>query len=220
MTELRVSMNAVLFVLFSSLIVACTKGPSPATRNPSAVSSSELPDRLVDAGNLLSTEQKVLIVGKLRSIEQRSGMQVGVLLIPTTGTESIEAYSLRMANASHLGRKDVNDGVLIVIATQDHHLRLEIGTGLIDRIPDRSAAEIVAMMATRLKVADYYSAIIICLDEVVRRGVGPASVVSAHSERDAAADARTESIGRCADAALDEGNTDGQCAPTHTSMHA
>jgi uncharacterized protein len=177
MTGFRVPFNAALFVLFSSLIVACTKGPSPATPNASSVSSQELSDRLVDVGNLLSTEQKVLIVGKLRSIEQRSGMQVGVLLIPTTGTESIEAYSLRMANASHLGRKDVNDGVLIVVATRDHHLRLEIGTGLTDRIPDPSAAEIVAMMATRLKVADYYSAINIGLDEVVRRGLGSASAV-------------------------------------------
>lgn len=84
MIGFRASINIALFVLLSGLIVACAK-ESRAPKASSAYSSQWSPDRFVDTGDLLSADQKMSVVGKLRSIEQRSAMQVAVFLIPTTG---------------------------------------------------------------------------------------------------------------------------------------
>ena len=73
----------------------------------------------------------------------KKGVQIAVLIIPTTQPETIEQYSIRVVDAWKLGRKRVDDGALLIIAKQDRTMRIEVGYGLEGALPDSVAKRIV-----------------------------------------------------------------------------
>jgi len=107
------------------------------------VAVPELNTRVTDLTNTLSAEQKSHIEKKLTSLEQTEGSQVAVLIIPTTSPESIEGFSLRVVDKWKLGRKEVDDGILLTIAKNDRKVRIEVGNGLEGAITDVSAGRII-----------------------------------------------------------------------------
>jgi len=66
-----------------------------------------------------------------------------VLIVPTTAPESIEQYSIRVAEASKIGRKKIDDGALLVVAKNDRKLRIEVGYGLEGALTDATASRII-----------------------------------------------------------------------------
>ena len=80
---------------------------------------------------------------KLAAFEQRKGSQIAVLIVPTTGAETIEQYGIRVAEAWKLGREGIDDGVLFLVAKEDRALRLEVGSGLEGSLPEATANQIV-----------------------------------------------------------------------------
>jgi uncharacterized protein len=99
--------------------------------------------RVTDTTGTLSADQKQALESKLADIEQRKGSQVAVLIVPTTHPEEIEQFSYRVADSWKLGRKGVDDGVLLTVAKNDHHVRIEVGRGLEGAIPDAASARII-----------------------------------------------------------------------------
>ncbi|MBM5812072.1 MAG: YgcG family protein [Gammaproteobacteria bacterium] len=96
----------------------------------------------LDAAALAAFEER------LAAFEQRKGSQIAVLLVPTTAPEALEQYALRVVEAWRLGRKDVDDGVLLLVAKEDRALRIEVGYGLEGALPDAIAKRIVADVIT------------------------------------------------------------------------
>ena len=80
--------------------------------------------RVIDQTGTLSAEQTAAIEARLRSLEEQSGSQVVVLMVPTTAPEDIAPYAHRVASDWKIGRKDVGDGLLIVIAKDDRRMRM------------------------------------------------------------------------------------------------
>ncbi len=103
----------------------------------------ELRGRVTDLTGHLSADCVASISDDIRSLEDEKGAQVRVLLVGSTGDESIEDYANRVFHAWKLGRKGVDDGVLLVAALHDHHDRIEVGYGLEGRIPDAVAGDIL-----------------------------------------------------------------------------
>jgi uncharacterized protein len=66
----------------------------------------------------------------LKGLEQRHGAQVGILTVETLQGEPIEAFALTVFRSWGVGRQDENDGLLLVLASQDHTTRLTVGSGL------------------------------------------------------------------------------------------
>jgi uncharacterized protein len=99
--------------------------------------------RVTDSTGTLSADQKQALDSKLADIEQRKGSQVAVLIVPTTKPEEIEQFSYRVADAWKLGRKGVDDGVLLTVAKNDHHVRIEVGRGLEGAITDVQSNRII-----------------------------------------------------------------------------
>ena len=99
--------------------------------------------RVTDTTGTLTADEKQALESKVTAIEQSKGSQVAVLMVPTTKPEEIEQYSYRVADAWKLGRKDVADGVLLTVAKDDHHVRIEVGRGLEGAIPDATSARII-----------------------------------------------------------------------------
>jgi uncharacterized protein len=103
-----------------------------------------LSGRVVDPAGLLQANTRQQLETRLAALEQRKGAQVAVLLVPTTQPESIEEYAVRVFAAWELGRRGVDDGVLLVLARDDRRLRIEVGYGLEGVIPDAVAKRIIA----------------------------------------------------------------------------
>lgn len=118
------------------LALAVTAGAEDAPVPP-------LSGRVVDAAGVLRPEQKRDLEAKLAAFEQRKGSQIAVLIVATTFPEPIEAYSIRVADAWKIGRKAVDDGVLVVVAKSDQAMRLEVGYGLEGAVPDAVAKRLV-----------------------------------------------------------------------------
>src|SRR5213078_811241 len=85
---------------------------------------------------------------KLAAFEQAKGSQVAVLLVPSIGSETIEEFAGRVTDAWQLGRKGVDDGVLLVVAKQERKIRIHTGRGvqgtLTDALSKRITTDIIA----------------------------------------------------------------------------
>lgn len=123
---------AVAALLLVSLFALAEDRPIPA-----------LTGRVVDETETLTAEQKRALEAKLQDFEQRKGSQIAVLITGTTFPEPIESYSIRVADAWKIGRKGVNDGILVVVAKSDSVMRLEVGYGLEGAIPDAMARRLI-----------------------------------------------------------------------------
>jgi uncharacterized protein len=113
--------------------------------------------RVTDLTGTLSSEQARNLEQQLAQFEKARGSQIAILLVPTTQPEPIEQYSIRVAEAWRLGRRNVDDGVLLIVAKNDRKLRIEVGRGLEGAIPDAVAKRIIAEVITpRFKAGDFY----------------------------------------------------------------
>jgi uncharacterized protein len=99
--------------------------------------------RVTDQTGTLDAAQSQALESKLAAFETSKGSQIAVLIVPTTGDETIEQYSIRVTDQWKLGRKGVDDGVLLLVAKDDHKMRIEVGRGLEGVIPDAIANRII-----------------------------------------------------------------------------
>lgn len=102
-----------------------------------------LSGRVVDTAGVLSQDAKGQVEATLASFEHSKGSQIAVLIVNTTAPEAIEQYSMRVAESWKIGRKNVDDGVILLIAMQDRTFRLEVGYALEGAIPDITAKRIL-----------------------------------------------------------------------------
>jgi uncharacterized protein len=107
-----------------------------------------LSGRVVDQTGTLSSGDIASLTQTLRGLELRKGSQIAVLIVPTTQPETIEQYSIRVAEAWKIGRKKVDDGALLVIAKDDRKLRIEVGYGLEGALNDATASRIINEIIT------------------------------------------------------------------------
>jgi len=99
--------------------------------------------RVVDQTGTLTPDYINTLNQRIRSFEQRKGSQIAVLIVPTTQPETIEQYSLRAAETWKIGRKKIDDGALLVVAKNDHKLRIEVGYGLEGALTDVTSRRII-----------------------------------------------------------------------------
>ena len=102
-----------------------------------------LAGRVNDLTATLSAAEKQALEAKLAACEADKGSQMAVLVINTTEPETIEQFGIRVAEAWKLGRKGVDDGVLLLVAKEDRALRIEVGYGLEGVIPDAVAKRVI-----------------------------------------------------------------------------
>lgn len=134
-----------------------------------------LAHRVTDLTGTLSAEQQAALEASMAQLERQKGSQIAVLLVPTTQPEDIAQYSIRVIEAWKLGRKGVDDGVLVLVAKDDHKMRIEVGYGLEGVIPDVVAKRIVAeIMAPRFKQGDFFGGLNAAIDSLAALIAGEA----------------------------------------------
>src|SRR6266702_90848 len=113
--------------------------------------------RVTDLTGTLTAAQIQTLEGRLRDFERGKGSQIAVLILPSTQPESIEQYSIRVADAWKIGRAKADDGVILVVAKNDRKLRIEVGRGLEGAIPDAIAKRVVSdVIAPHFRADDFY----------------------------------------------------------------
>jgi uncharacterized protein len=128
-----------------------------------------LSGRVVDQTGTLSADDASALTQRLKDLETRKGSQVAVLIVPTTQPETIEQYSIRVAEAWKIGRKKIDDGALLVVAKDDHKLRIEVGYGLEGALTDVTARRIIdEIIVPRFKTGDFAGGISAGVDRVIR----------------------------------------------------
>ena len=116
--------------------------------------------RVTDHTATLSADQRARLDAKLAAFERQKGAQIAVLIVASVGSETIEQYALRVAEAWKLGRKSVDDGALLLVAKNDRKLRIEVGYGLEGALNDATAKRIISeTIAPRFKDGDFYGGI-------------------------------------------------------------
>jgi uncharacterized protein len=127
-----------------------------------------LTGRVVDQTGTLSSGDIDSLTQTLRALELRKGSQVAVLIVPTTEPETIEQYSIRVAEAWKIGRKKIDDGALLVIAKNDRKLRIEVGYGLEGALNDVTARRIIDEIITpKFRSGDFAGGISAGVDRII-----------------------------------------------------
>jgi uncharacterized protein len=127
-----------------------------------------LTGRVVDQTGTLSAGDVAALTQTLKALELRKGSQIAVLIVPTTEPETIEQYSIRVAEAWKIGRKKVDDGALLVVAKNDRKLRIEVGYGLEGALNDVTSKRIIDEIITpKFKSGDFAGGISAGVERII-----------------------------------------------------
>lgn len=131
--------------------------------------------RVIDQTGTLGDAQRQALESLLAAIEQQHGSQVVVLMVPTTAPEDIATFANRVGNAWKIGRRDVGDGVLVIVAKDDRRMRIEVAKALEGAIPDIAAARIIdGAMKPRFKEGDFAGGLAAAVQQIGARIAGEA----------------------------------------------
>lgn len=136
-----------LFVCVGAADIARAANSANTDALPSSPAIPALSGHVVDVVGLLTPEAQSRLEQKLSDVEVRSGSQIALLLMSTTAPETIEQFSIRVADTWKLGRKNVDDGVILLVAKDNpktlHRLRIEAGRGVQGSLTDLQSKRIL-----------------------------------------------------------------------------
>ncbi len=127
-----------------------------------------LSGRVIDQTETLTASEIGALDQTLRNFEARKGSQFAVLIVPSTQPESIEQFAIRVADQWKIGRKKIDDGVILIVAKSDRKLRIEVGYGLEGALTDATSKRIIdQVIVPRFKQQDFYGGISSGVDTII-----------------------------------------------------
>lgn len=141
---------------FATLLLLALLCVAPWARAQPLAAIPALDSPVVDTTGTLDAAAKQQLEQQALALQQRKGSQLQVLMVASTQPESIEQYTQRVFDAWKLGRKGVDDAVLVVVAKDDRKVRIQPGYGLEGAIPDITAGRVIReYMAPKFRTGDY-----------------------------------------------------------------
>lgn len=149
--------------------------------------------RVIDRTGTLDTADREALSARLSSLEAETGAQLVVLMVPATAPEDIAAYAHRVADQWKLGRREVGDGLLLVVAKDERKVRIEVAKSLEGAVPDLAARQVIdRAIRPAFRQGDYaggLTAAVELLGARIRSEHLPAPVASSDGAADEAAGA-------------------------------
>lgn len=131
--------------------------------------------RVIDQTGTLAAADRQALEERLAAFEQDKGTQIVVLLVASTQPEDITSYANRVANTWKIGRRDVGDGLLVIVAKQDRRVRIEVAKSLEGAVPDLAASRIIEDAITpRFRQGDFAGGLRAATDQLIARVSGEA----------------------------------------------
>lgn len=167
-------------LLLAALFWATLLGAQPLQAVP------PLTARVTDQTATLSAAQRQQLEDKLAAFETSQGSQIVILLVSSTQPEDIAAYANRVFNTWKPGRAGIGDGLLILVATQDRKVRIEVARALEGAIPDLAAKQVIDTALTpRFRQGDFHGGLDLAVDQLgalIRGEALPAPAAPAQPE--------------------------------------
>lgn len=155
---------AALALLQLALLLTCASAWAQQ-----AVAIPPLTSPVVDTTGTLDAQQAQQLQEQALALQQRKGSQLQVLVVASTQPETIEQYTQRVFDQWKLGRKGVDDAVILVVAKEDRRVRIQPGYGLEGAIPDAIANRVIQeYLAPRFRAGDYGGGIADATAQLVR----------------------------------------------------
>lgn len=152
------------------LLLACAAWLGPGLQAALAQPLQPVPlldARIVDRTGTLDAAARAQLDAKLAALEQELGSQVVVVLVPTTQPEDIADYTQRLGDAWKIGRRQIGDGLLIVVAKNDRRVRIAPAKTLEGAIPDLLARRIIDRTITpAFRAGDFAGGLMQAVDQV------------------------------------------------------
>ena len=140
--------------------------------------------RVIDQTGTLGASDKQALEAKLAAFEQQKGSQVVMLMVATTQPEDIVSYANRVGNDWKIGRKDVGDGLLVIVAKTDRKVRIEVSKKLEGAIPDLAASQIIEDAITpNFRQGNYAAGLDAAAGQIMARITGEALPAPAVRQR-------------------------------------
>lgn len=109
-----------------------------------------------DTGGMLSSSAVSKMEQELAAFEKSDSTQIVVLTIPSLEGESLEEYSIKVAESWKIGQKGKDNGAILLIAKQERKIRIEVGRGLEGKLTDLLSGRIIrGEIAPRFKAGDF-----------------------------------------------------------------
>lgn len=140
--------------------------PSVAFATPAV---PEIHQPVVDLAGLLSAQEQEQVASALVGLRDKTGAQMAVLIVDTTSGEPIEDYAIRVARQWRGGQGGANDGLLYVLAVKDHRMRLDVGYGLEESLPDDAVRRLLDAQTPRMRQKDFTGALLAIIEGVSER---------------------------------------------------
>jgi uncharacterized protein len=154
--------------VFALLVLLCA-GMWAQARAQQLAAMPPLDSPVVDTTGTLDAASKQQLEQQALALQQRKGSQLQILLVATTQPESIEQYTQRVFDQWKLGRKGVDDAVLLVVAKDDRAVRIQPGYGLEGAIPDITAGRVIReYLAPKFRQGDYAGGLIDATAQLVK----------------------------------------------------
>lgn len=156
-----------LTVLLASMAAALLPAAARA-QAPQPV--PELVARVVDRTGTLPAERVAAIEAKLAAFEAEAGPQIVVLMVATTAPEDIFSYAHRVADSWKIGRREVGDGLLVVVAKDDRRVNIQVARALEGAVPDLAARQIIdRAIVPAFRAGDYAGGLDAAVDQLIAR---------------------------------------------------
>lgn len=98
---------------------------------------------VIDQANILSTREKSALGSKILDIYKSNGPQIQILIIEALQGNSIEEYSIQVAEKWKIGQKEKGNGVIILMSKSDREIRIEVGEGIEGELTDVDSHQII-----------------------------------------------------------------------------
>jgi uncharacterized protein len=149
------------------VLALCGAGPLQAQ---ALLPVPALSARVIDQTGTLDEAQRSALEARLAAFEAEAGPQIVLLMVPTTQPEDIAAYAFRVADSWKIGRRDVGDGLLVVVAKNDRRVRIEVARALEGAVPDLAARQIIdRALRPAFRADDYAGGLNAALDQLFAR---------------------------------------------------
>lgn len=133
-----------------------------------ALDVPHLTGRVNDYAGMLSPEAASRLEQKLAAFEQDQTTQIVVLTVPSLQGDDIDQFTIRVADQWKIGQKDMDNGVLLVLAQAERRVRIEVGLGLQGVLPDITAGRIIRdVMRPHLKAGNFEQGIEAGVDGII-----------------------------------------------------
>ena len=133
-----------------------------------ALTLPALTGRIVDQANIIPAATRGAIEGKLAELESKSGIQLVVATVKSLEGQEIEPYANQLFRSWKLGEKTKNNGVLLLVAPNEHRVRIEVGYGLEGTLTDALSKVIITNAITpRLKTGDFAGGISRGVEDII-----------------------------------------------------